>query len=158
MVRNKKSNIYMDKPTISRTSINLPIVGNTYSYIDDGKLKPSRLYEVTITKIVPFSEIDKETFEYWRDEMLNASFLYANITDFFIFGKLKIKNNKSNKDILRLTIDKYLDINKTIEKEDTYDEVIFVKDIRGRYFSLGYWAGILDTDNSLTTHIYNMFK
>ena len=38
----------------------VPVLGQTYNYFDDGKIKPSRRMEVVITEIIPFNEIDKE--------------------------------------------------------------------------------------------------
>ena len=103
----------------------LPIVGKTYNYFDDGKVKHSRCLKVTITDIIPFSEIDPETLKDWQEEVEDCPWLYADNTDYFIFAELDLapENNQ---------------------------EIIFVKTVDDTWFSLGLYAGILDVDNSLT--------
>ena len=40
----------------------VPEVGKTYKSFDDGKIRESRMYEVTVRRIVPLSDADQETF------------------------------------------------------------------------------------------------
>ena len=103
----------------------LPIVGKTYNYFDDGKIRHSRLLKATITSIVPFSEIDPKILKDWYEEVEDCPWLYADNTDYFIFAELDLapENNQ---------------------------EIIFVKTVDDTWFSLGLYAGILDVDNSLT--------
>ena len=103
-----------------------PVLGQTYNYFDDGKIRPSRRMEVVITEIIPFNEIDAETLESWKEEVEECNWLYAKETDFFVKGDLKVSDDK-------------------IEK------IIFVRTINNNYgwFSLGWWGGRLDIDGSL---------
>ena len=100
---------------------NLPIINNKYNCFDDGKIKQSRLYEVTIKEIIPFDKIDSDTLEQWQDEVNECHWLYAKNTDYFI----KTWNGSDNE--------------------------IFVRTLQGKWFSMGYLnSGILDLDGSLT--------
>ena len=100
--------------------MNLPKIGQIYDYFDDGKIKESRREKVLITKIVPFNEIDAETLALWKEELEEEyNTLYSDKTDYFVFGELvELKH-----------------------------EVIFVRTMREyKWFSLGFWGGILDID------------
>lgn len=112
------------------TKKELPICGNTYHYFDDGKIRESRRMEVVITEIIPFSEIDAETLNDWKQEVEDFHWLYAKETDFFIKADLKVSNNK-------------------IEK------VVFVRTINNNdgWFSIGWWGGRLDVDGSLNNSL-----
>jgi hypothetical protein len=103
-------------------------LNKTYDYFDDGKITIGRKIPVTITEIIPFNEIDKETLSNWKEEVKQCYWLYAKETDYFIMGELKLSNNE-------------------IEK------VIFVRTINinnnNGWFSLGWWAGRLDVDGTL---------
>ena len=103
----------------------LPIVGKTYNYFDDGKIRNSRLSKATITSIVPFSEIDPKILKEWQEEVEDCPWLYADNTDYFIFAELDLTPEHNQ-------------------------EIIFVKTVDDTWFSLGLYAGILDVDNSLT--------
>lgn len=59
-------------------------IGKSYNVFDDGKISKSRLYQVKVTEIVPFKEIDDDTLEQWKNEVNDCDWLYANKTDFFI--------------------------------------------------------------------------
>ena len=59
-------------------------IGKSYNVFDDGKISKSRLYQVKVTKIVPFNEIDDDTLEQWKNEVNDCDWLYATETDFFI--------------------------------------------------------------------------
>lgn len=106
----------------------LPIVGKTYNYFDDGKIKHSRCLKATITSFIPFSEIDSKTLSDWREEIADCPWLYADNTDYFIFAELNLtpENNQ---------------------------EIVFVKTVDNTWFSMGWWAGRLDLDNSLTNKL-----
>ena len=107
-------------------NIKLPIPGRTYNYFDDGKVNPSRMYSVLITDVIPFSEIDKETLKFWEKEVEEYPWLYSSETPYFIKGDLYLL-------------------------EDTIEDICFVRTIDDDvyWFSLGYWAGLLDVDGTL---------
>ena len=122
---NDKLNLKKETPTFGNVLL-CPVLGQTYNYFDDGKIRPSRRMEVVITEIIPFSEIDLETLNYWKEEVEECDWLYAKETDFFVKGDLKVSDDK-------------------IEK------IIFVRTINNNngWFSLGWWGGRLDIDGSL---------
>lgn len=62
----------------------LPIINKEYNCFDDGKINNSRLYQVTVKEIIPFTEIDNDTLEQWKDEVKQCYWLYNKETDFFI--------------------------------------------------------------------------
>ena len=61
----------------------LPVIGKTYNCFDDGKIRESRKYEVTITDIIPFKKADEETLKLWEEEGLSCDWLFKE-TDYFI--------------------------------------------------------------------------
>ncbi len=103
-------------------------IGKTYSNFDDGKIRATRQYPVTITGIYCKQEMTVQELDQWRDEVKTCPWLYYNVMGYFVKGDLEIS-------------------------EDTIEEVIYVKTKDGRWFSLGYWAGLLDVDGSLTEEI-----
>lgn len=103
-------------------------VGKTYNVFDDGKIRESRRHEVTITEIVPYAEIDLQTLIEWRDECRLCPWLYKMGTDYFVFGTQKLS------------------------PKDT-ERVVFVRSKDDRWFSMGWWAGVLDVDGNLTKSI-----
>jgi len=105
------------------------IIGKTYNYFDDGKIKPSRMHEVVITEIIPFNKIDSETLYIWKDEVHDSHWLFTKETDYFVKADLNIGYG--------------------IEK------IIFVRSVNGGWFSFGFWAGRLDIDGSLTKSLNN---
>jgi hypothetical protein len=109
-----------------------PVLGQTYNYFDDGKIKKIRRMEVVITEIIPFNKIDEETLNDWKQEVEECHWLYAKETDFFVKADLKVSNDK-------------------IEK------IIFVRTINNNngWFSLGWWGGRLDIDGSLNDALLN---
>jgi hypothetical protein len=111
--------------TCGNTSL-CPVLGQTYNYFDDGKIRATRRMEVVITEIIPFSEIDKETLNEWEEEVEECNWLYAKKTDFFVRGDLKVSDDIIKKIIFVRTIDK-----------------------NNGWFSLGWWGGSLDIDGSL---------
>lgn len=115
------------KKIIPSNNMLCPVLGQTYNYFDDGKIKPSRKLEVVITEIIPFDKINSETLESWKEEAKECYWLYAKETDFFVKADLKVSDDKTEK-------------------------IIFVRTINNNdgWFSLGYWGGRLDIDGSLT--------
>ena len=81
-----------------------PVLGQTYNYFDDGKIRPSRRMEVVITEIIPFSEIDEETLNDWKEEVEECYWLYAKETDYFVKADLKVSDDKTEKIIFVRTI------------------------------------------------------
>jgi len=122
------SNEKLSDITVMSTRIvfkkDLPEIGKTYNYFDNGNIKESRRAEVLITEIIPFDKIDEETLEFWKDDIEECDHFYTKETDYFIKGDLKII--------------------------DEIQKIIFVRTIDGGWFSLGWWAGRLDIDGSLT--------
>jgi hypothetical protein len=102
----------------------IPIIGKTYHYFDDGKIKLSRRGEVVITEVIPFKDIDQDTLNYWKEEVEECDWLYAPNTDFFVKSELTLSDGSIR-------------------------TVIFVRTIDNDWFSLGLRAGRLDIDGSL---------
>lgn len=99
-------------------------IGKSYNVFDDGKITKSRLYQVKVTEIVPFNEIDSDTLEQWKQEVKHCHWLYANNTDFFI---------------------------KTWNGADTET---FVRTLDDGWFSMGFMcSGRLDFDGSLSNRL-----
>lgn len=100
--------------------MNLPEIGKTYDCYDDGKIRESRRYEVTITEIIPFKEADEELLNSWKEKAKDCHWLYAEETDYFI----KFKSTES--------------------EEEPYG--VFAKTKDGGWFGLGNWwnSGRLD--------------
>lgn len=103
-------------------------IGKTYNYFDDGKIRESRRMPVVITDIIPFNEVDSETKGYWIEDVADCHWVYAKETDYFIKGNLLL--------------------DETTEGE--IEKIIFVRTVDNDWFSLGWWAGTLDVDGSLT--------
>lgn len=101
----------------------LPKIGEIYNCFDDGKIKESRRYTVTIKEIVPFKKIDKETLKEWKEEVKTCYWLYDNETDYFI------------------------------KTEGGYDNEIFVRTKDGGWFSIIGGSARLDIDGSLMESI-----
>jgi len=103
----------------------IPEINKEYDYFDDGKINPSRHDKVTITELVRFNKIDKEIKANWQEEVEQCHWLYNKETDYFVKGRLK----------------------------ETKEDVIFVRTLDNGWFSLGWWAGRLDTDGSLIARL-----
>ena len=103
----------------------IPEIKKEYDYFDDGKINPSSHDKVTITEIVPFNKIDKETKDKWIEEVEQCHWLYNKETDYFVKGRLK----------------------------EIKEDVIFVRTLDNGWFSLGWWAGCLDADGSLLARL-----
>lgn len=109
----------------------LPILGKTYNHYDDGKIKESRLMKSVVTGISEFN--DKLLSQEDKEDIVECSFLYSENTDYVIEADLYIN-------------------------EDDIVKVIYVRTLDGRWFSLGWWAGLLDVDNSLTVNLKEYYK
>jgi hypothetical protein len=102
----------------------IPVVGKTYHYFDDGKIKVSRRGEVRITEVIPFQKIDKDTLDKWQEEVEACDWLYAPNTDFFVKGQSTLYDGSIR-------------------------SMIFVRTIYNDWFSLCWIGGRLDIDGSL---------
>ena len=109
----------------------LPILGKTYNHYDDGKIKESRLMKSVVTDISEFN--DKLLSQEDKEDIVECGFLYSENTDYVIEADL------------------YID-------EDDIVKVKYVRTLDGRWFSLGWWAGLLDVDNSLTVNLKEYYK
>lgn len=106
---------------------NIPEVGKTYAFFDDGKTELSRRYKATVTGIIPFHLVKEkfpDLYYKWKNEIVDADFLYAKKTDYFV----------------ECSIPKY----------ESDDFVYFVRDISSGWFSIDFphsWmSGLLDVD------------
>ena len=109
----------------------LPILGKTYNHYDDGKIKESRLMKSVVTDISEFN--DKLLSQEDKEDIVECGFLYSENTDYVIEADLYIN-------------------------EDDIVKVKYVRTLDGRWFSLGWWAGLLDVDNSLTVNLKEYYK
>ena len=109
----------------------LPILGKTYNHYDDGKIKESRLMKSVVTNISEFN--DKLLSQEDKEDIVECGFLYSENTDYVIEADL------------------YID-------EDDIVKVKYVRTLDGEWFSLGWWAGLLDVDNSLTVNLKEYYK
>lgn len=97
----------------------VPIIGKIYDYFDDGKIRESRRSPVIITEVIPFENINNHTKKFWKREVKECPWLYANTTDYFVKGIIT-NHDKST------------------------ENVIFVRTIKNEWFSLGFLtAGLL---------------
>ena len=101
----------------------IPEVGKTYNCFDDGKIRESRLYHITVKSVVPFDKIDLETRKKWDNEVVSCPWLYNTTTDYFI-----------------------------ITDDEHGGEEIFARTKDDGWFSIGGFicAGRLDVSGSLT--------
>ena len=105
---------------------NIPEIGKTYAFFDDGKTGFSRRYKATVLGIVPFHLIKTkypELYCRWKSEIVGTTDLYANSTDYFV----------------ECLIPKY---------DDGF--VYFVRDTKDGWYSIDFphnWmSGLLDVD------------
>jgi hypothetical protein len=108
----------------------IPIVGKTYHYFDDGKIKVSRRGKVVITDVIPFENIDEETLIQWKEAVEQCFWLYAPKTDFFVKAESTFSDGSG-----------------------CIGTMIFVRTIIGYWFLLGNRAGVLDIDGSLNEQL-----
>ena len=97
----------------------IPEVGKEYHIFDDGKIKPCRHYKIIISKLIPFAEASEELLEFWKQEVKECDWLYAEETDYFV------------------------------ETEFKGELMHFVRTVDGGWFSMGFWGSRLDMDGSL---------
>lgn len=91
-------------------------VGEHYDYFDDGKIRESRRHDCKILEKIPFADMfDKTILQQWKSEVEMCYWLYATETDYFLRAQL---DNKG-------------------------EIVYFVRTKDGRWFSLGFWGGLL---------------
>lgn len=109
----------------------LPILGKTYNHYYDGKIKESRLMKSVVTNISEFN--DKLLSQEDKEDIVECGFLYSENTDYVIEADL------------------YID-------EDDIVKVKYVRTLDGEWFSLGWWVGLLDVDNSLTVNLKEYYK
>lgn len=107
----------------------IPKINNTYNCFDDGKIRESRLYTVTVKKLIPFEDAETSLLLEWNTEVCNCNWLYKRNTDFFV-----VTVNQDN------------------------EEEIFVRTINNGWFSIGGFlqGGRLDVDGSLTKILNNI--
>ena len=127
-MKNKSTELAQNPPfckaDVSGCVLGLPEIGKTYNCFDDGKIRESRMYQVTINEIVPFEKADNELLELWK-EVLPSYWLFEK-TDYFIkFTSNEFKDEPNG---------------------------VFARTKDGGWFGLGnYWnSGRLDVDGSLT--------
>lgn len=103
----------------------IPELNKTYYFFDDGKIFPSRRYEVLITEIIPFDKIDEELLVEWTIAVEKYPWLFNKETDYFIKGNLNTG--------------------------DEIIELIFVRTKNNGWFSFNdyWWDGRLDIDGTL---------
>lgn len=90
----------------------LPLIGNTYDCYDDGKITPSRRYDVIIRDIVSFEKAKEEIILEWNYNLTNYHWLFSESTDYFLIA------------------DSY-------EQDDVVTKSIFVRTKDGGWFSFG---------------------
>ena len=107
---------------------NIPEIGKTYNCFDDGKISKRRIYQVTITEIVPFEDADNKLLELWEEKGLPSYWLFEK-TDYFI----KFTSNEN----------------------EEYPNGVFARTKDGGWFGLGnFWnSGRLDIDGSLMEYL-----
>jgi hypothetical protein len=106
----------------------IPIVGKTYHYFDDGKIKVSRRGKVVITDVIPFENIDEETLIQWKEAVEECDWLYAPETDFFVKAESTLFYSP-------------------------FHDITFVRTKDDNWFSFGFLAGRLDIDGSLNEQL-----
>ena len=127
----------------------VPIVGKTYHFFDDGKIKPSRHYMVKVVRVIPKNEakniditikgraydVTDTLFNIWTEQTSSMAWVYAKDTDYFVEGECR-----------------------------DYDEhnLWFVRTTNGGWFSMdieNWWqAGELDVDEHLYESIKDLFN
>jgi hypothetical protein len=106
----------------------IPVVGKTYHYFDDGKIKVSRRGKVVITDVIPFEKISQDTLNKWQAEVEECDWLYAQNTDFFVKAESTLFDSP-------------------------FHDIIFVRTKDDNWFSFGFLAGRLDIDGSLNEQL-----
>lgn len=62
----------------------VPKVGEVRHFFDDGKMRESRHYMATITKVIPYKKASQKLKKVWKKERWSCYWLYAYETDYFI--------------------------------------------------------------------------
>lgn len=65
----------------------VPLMGQRYYAYDDGKIRPSREYEVVMKDIETYSSLPKEVKRMWQRQVLSCYWLYAPESDYFLKAK-----------------------------------------------------------------------
>lgn len=111
----------------------VPKVGDVFPFFDDGKIKPTRLYKATVTKVIKKWHAPLKVRRAWRRERKECYWLYAANTDYFIYCSIPKYDKKP---------------------------VIFVRTINGGWFSFdfpAFWmSGLLDVDGT-AREIYEQY-
>ncbi len=102
----------------------IPKVGKTYDCFDDGKVKESRKYRVTIDRVVSFDRVDSKTLKRWEEVSTSCGRLFAQETDCFIFANS--------------------------DQDGQEEQEVFARTTDGGWFGFGDWFGMgaLDVDGS----------
>lgn len=100
----------------------IPEIGKTYNYFDDGKISRSRLCTVKVVEVIPFDDIDSEILDMWNSDVVECHWLYSKTTDFFVKG---------------------------IFTHTNHDPEYFVRTVDGGWFSIGFLGGSLDVSGEL---------
>ena len=109
-------------PEVRQQLSRVPNCGERFHFFDDGKTSPSRHFIVEIDKVISWDQIHlEELLKEIRTEQKDCNWLYAQETDFVLFGHL---------------------LDKDIEP------LLFIRTNEGGWFSIGFWAGELDIDGS----------
>lgn len=99
----------------------IPQVKTIYDTFDDGKIRESRRYEVTITKLIPFPDATIDLLSRWNEKVTTCYWLYKPSTDYFVIG--------------------------TIAELDS--EIVYVRTKDNQWFDLDNLGGLLDTTGEL---------
>ena len=62
----------------------VPQVGEVRHFFDDGKMRDSRHYMATITKVIPYKNASQKLKKIWKKERWSCYWLYAYETDYFV--------------------------------------------------------------------------
>lgn len=104
----------------------IPEINKNYNCFDDGKIRKSRMYELQITGISKFEDMDdKEYISDWEKEVFGCPWLYNPSTDYFINGYI----------------------------EELDSEITFVRCVDNGWFSFGLKSCRLDIDGKLTNSL-----
>lgn len=108
----------------------IPEKNKEYDCFDDGKIRESRRYRVTVTDIIPFDSIDPETRQWWEREKHDCYWLYRETTDYFV----KALNGDG-------------------------EEEVFVRTKKDEWFGMGFLtSGLLDVDGSVMAKLIEWQK
>ena len=73
----------------------VPEAGKEYHIFDDGKIRYSRHSICKITSVVAFNDCDdSELLQAWLDRKEQAYWLFADETDYFVNGAVKMSNGE----------------------------------------------------------------